>query len=520
MRIILAYKSHPGGASDPYTSLLPIGLGYINAFLREKGFSSLVANLSGMGWKRVENLLEKERPAVLGISQFTHNRDESLKLAACAKKLNPRCFIALGGSHATHRAAEMLAATHHIDAVVLGEGEETFAELVEFLSAGKSSLDGIAGLAIRSANGIMYTQPRQRIRELDSLPFPARYFDDAVGVNLQSQMEFIVTSRGCPAACHFCSSPKFWGKALVFRSPGSIVDEIRFIRDNYGIIYFSIRDDTFTIDRIRVLEFCRTLLKEKVYILWNCQSRVNAVDEEMLGWMKRAGCECIQFGIESGSTRILRRLGKGISPDQVRKAALLTRKAGINLSVYLISGVPGETREDLEETKRLIDEIKANDGQVSPLAYYPGTSLFEGAVAAGEVPRDLFERQRDEAFYARNDPFVAEATAALLERMHSVAIRNGYKSRDFRLHKKELGYCHATNAMAGNYFEGEGRWRAAEGEYQEIIEREPDNPWGWLLLGDLYGQTGLTGKARECYGKLAKLIPNHPQAAGKGAGKR
>jgi len=510
MRILLAYKSNAGPASGPYTSLLPIGLGYINACLREKGFNSRIANLSRMGWKGIEALLKAEKPDILGVSQFTHNRLETLRLAALAKRVNPGCFVVLGGPHATHRFRELLGREPSVDAVIMGEGEETFLELVESLTAGNKSIDMIRGIALRCGGEGELTLPRGRIADLDSLPVPAMYFDDAIGVDLHSQLEFIITSRGCPSSCRFCASPRFWGKSVRFRSPRSIVDEIRFIRDRYGLLYFSIRDDTFTFDRERVVEFCRLLIREKLHILWNCQSRVNAVDEEMLVWMKRAGCECIQFGVESGSTGILRVLAKQITPDQVRHAASATRKAGINLSVYLITGVPGETKEDLEATIRLIEDIKASDGQVSPLAYYPGTELFESGVAGGVVRKDLFEVEKGEAFYAREDPSVAAETGLILKKLAKVAERYRYRAKDFLSQKKKLGYCHATNALAGQYYENEGRWRSAEEEYMEIVSQEPGNPWGWLLLGDLYSMTGYPHKADRCYERLKNLVPNYP----------
>jgi radical SAM superfamily enzyme YgiQ (UPF0313 family) len=288
MRILLTYKSHSGGASDPYTSLLPIGLGYINALLKREGYRSRIANLSGTGWKGVEALLKAEKPAILGISQFTHNRMESLRLAALAKGLNPGCLVVLGGPHATHRAREVLIQEPSIDAVVLGEGEETFLELANSVAEGIRSLDSIRGIAFKSGKDVIFTPSRGRIGELDSLPLPAACLDDAIGVDLQNQLEFIVTSRGCPFSCRFCSSPSFWGRHVRFRSPPSIVDEIRYIRDRYGLIYFSLRDDTFTLERDRVLEFCDLLIRERLHILWNCQTRANAVDEEMLLWMKRA----------------------------------------------------------------------------------------------------------------------------------------------------------------------------------------------------------------------------------------
>src|SRR6185369_1144429 len=152
-----------------------------------------------------------------------------------------------------------------------------------------------------------------------------RYLDRSIGLDPELQSEFIVTTRGCPSDCFFCSSPDFWGRKVRFRSPEAIVEEILFIREKYGLIYFSIRDDTFTADRRRVLEFCSLLLKKEANIIWNCQSRVTAIDKELAIAMKRAGCECIQLGVESGSPRILRLLGKKITPAQIEQACAIIR---------------------------------------------------------------------------------------------------------------------------------------------------------------------------------------------------
>jgi radical SAM superfamily enzyme YgiQ (UPF0313 family) len=512
VRILLTYKAHAAGAADPYTSLLPVGLGYISAVLRERGFESRIANLSKSGWKETEALLRTERPDILGISQFTHNRFESLKLAALAKKTDPACFVVFGGPHATHRALEILAENRSVDSVVMGEGEETFLELAGCLAAGKRSLESVRGLALRSGNDILLTPPREPLANLDNLPLPAAYYDNASGVDPHLQLEFIITSRGCPAACRFCSSPRFWGKTLRFRSPESIVDEIRFIRDRYGLIYFSLRDDTFTADRERVMAFCRLLLRERIYILWNCQSRVNAVDAEMLLMMKRAGCECVQFGVESGSRSVLKELGKNITVEQVKSAGSATRRAGINLSVYLITGVPNETEEDLKATLRLIEEIKPADGQVSPLAYYPGTALFEKGVASGEIRGDIFETAKSPALFVRDDPFVAVSTTALLARLERVAGKSRFTAEEFGAQTSALGYCHATNVLTGIFYEETGRLRQAEAEYQEIVEREPANPWGWLMLGELHAGMGIIDKAGSAFTELLRLIPKHAPA--------
>lgn len=513
MEILLAYKAHSGGERDPHTSLLPIGLGYINAFLRKEGYRSKVANFSRSAWREIADFIADRPPAILGVSQFTHNRFDSLRLARLTKKINPSCFVVFGGPHATHRFREILSQNDSVDAVVIGEGEETFCELVRCLAQNRSNeLDSVRGIAFRNAGSILMTPPRMPLDDLDALPFPAAYFDDAIGVDVRRQMEFIVTSRGCPASCRFCSSPRFWGRSLRFRSPRSIVDEIKFIRDRYGLIYISIRDDTFTADRNRVLDFCRLLLQEKVYILWNCQSRVNAVDQEVLFWMKRAGCECVQFGIESGSMKVLRTLGKNITREQIRKAAEYTRRAGLHLSLYLVTGVPGETDEDVGETLSLLESIKASDGQISPLVYYPGTSLCEEGMNSGSIGRDLFESDTRDALYVRSDAFVRNSTKFLLKRVESVAEKTSFTQADFRAQKNELGYCHATNVMAGEMYESEGKWLKAETEYREIIVREPDNPWGWLMIGELHDRRGDAANARQAFKALASLVPAHAPA--------
>jgi radical SAM superfamily enzyme YgiQ (UPF0313 family) len=325
-----------------------------------------------------------------------------------------------------------------------------------------------------------------------------------VGVDIQLQSEFILTTRGCPSACHFCSSPEFWQRKVRFRSPERIVEEIVFIRDTYGLIYFSLRDDTFTADRARTIEFCRLLIERRVRVLWNCQSRVTALDEELLVWMKRAGCECIQLGVESGSPRILSRLGKRITPAQVEHVAGLIRKTGINLSIYLISDVPGETEDDMRDTMELIKRIRPDDGYVSPLAYFPGTRMFEEAVIAGHIDRDVFELNDQPAVYAAGKP--GRNSRRILQLLTRVAPHDALR---FKRQKDLLGYCYVTNVLAGEFFRQLGDYSRAEREFREIVEREPDNPWGWYLLADLYVELGEKKTALECYHAVCRIVPEH-----------
>jgi len=508
MQILLSYKCHPEGAQDPFTSLLPVGLLSLDALLRARGHRVTLANFSGLPWNEVRRILKDQRPAVLGVSQFTHNREESLKLARLAKELDPRCFVVLGGPHATHACDEQLAGHPEVDAVVLGEGEETLVELLAALTAG-GGLSEVAGLAWREGGELRRSAARPAIADLDALPLAAAAASDGIGVDYRRQLEFIITSRGCPAACLFCSSPLFWGRGVRFRSPAAVVEELRLLRERFGLVYFSLRDDTFTADRDRVLEICRLLEEAQLGILWNCQSRVTAVDEEMLAAMKRAGCECIQFGVESGSPAMLKALGKRITPDAVEQAAAAVRRVGINLSVYLITGVPGEGDAELKETVRLIERIRPHDGQVSPLVYYPGTQLFARGVRNGAVPAGLFERPSGEGFLVRQDPFVEKARRGILKALEHSGARARYGRADFERQRALVGYSFVTELLLAEFLEEEGDWGAALEIYRKMSRREPENPWGQLSAGALLGRLERFSEARSAYREVLRLVPRH-----------
>jgi radical SAM superfamily enzyme YgiQ (UPF0313 family) len=509
MKILLIYQSGLSHRRDPYISLVPTGLCYLHACLQEAGYDSLLANFSAWPNTRIKQELLRFKPDIVGISQWTHNRHTSMELSRKCRTILPECTIVMGGAHATFCYEDILVVGSPVDIVVRGEAEATLLELVSELKAG-GGCKNISGIAFRNSGGIVTTQPRSNLEDLDKLPLPAQYLNLSVGLDVDLQSEFIVTTRGCPSTCYFCSSPDFWGRKVRFRSPHAIVEEILYIRQKYGIIYFSIRDDTFTADRKRVLEFCRQLQSQNVNILWNCQSRVTAIDEELVIEMKRAGCECIQLGVESGSPRILKQLGKNIDPAQIVRACTLIRETGINLSIYLISDIPDETEDDIQQTINLIRHIHPDDGYVSPLAYYPGTRLYKDAVTFGTTTTNLFSNTNQDALYAAAKP--GNSSARLLKEL---AKKQKGDPERFNVQKERLGYCYTTNIIAGEWFRQRGEFNRAEKELREITTSQPDNPWGWFLLGDLYSELGKTASGKECYAKTLKIIPRHgPSKAG------
>jgi len=514
VKVLLGYTCHDMGKMEFYSRFTPLGLGTLNAVLRRDGFDSRIVNCSAWTWPRTKRFLEAERPDLFGVSVFTFNRHEAMRLAALARAANPRCLIVAGGPHATHLPRHLLAHYPQVDVVVRGEGEETLLDLARARARGdlEESLGSIPGVTWRTpargslAAGFSDTAERPVILDLDTLPHPSA--DPAtVGVDPTTQFEFIITSRGCPAACTFCSSPEFWGRGMRFRSAANMIEEVRLLRDRHGVVYVSVRDDTFTVSKKRVIDFCRGLIDQKIDLLWDCQSRVNAVDEERLAWMRRAGCTHIQYGVESGSPRMLQRLNKGITVDQVRAAAAATRRVGLGLSIYLITGIESEADEDLESTVRLIEEIRPHDGLVSPMTIYPGTALHEEARARHGLTEDYWVKERREAFYVREDPWTRRSIRTLLAALRRVGRRAAYGPEDFALQRDVVGDCYALRLSAGEFWQRRGALGRAREQYQAILEDNPRSLWARMRLGALAMRQGRHAEAAEHYRAARSVAP-------------
>ncbi|MCI0409304.1 MAG: radical SAM protein [Acidobacteria bacterium] len=507
MRILLAYRCQYGGRNDFYTRQMPVGLGSINAVLRTEGHDARLANFSRSTWEEVRRTLRRFRPRILGISLFTFNRGAVLRLARVARQIDPGIFIVAGGPHATHLAEHVLSHHPSVNAVAIGEGEETMRDLARALEAGED-LRRIAGLAFREGGRIVRTSPRPAVSDLDLLPHPAAHYE-SFGVDRFAQFEFLITSRGCPARCTFCSTPEFWGTRLRYRSVDHVLDELRFLQERFGHTTVSFRDDTFTVDKKRTIELCQRILASGLHLLWDCQSRVNAIDEERLLWMRRAGCQHIQYGVESGSRSILDKLNKGIQLEQVIRACALTRKVGMDLSLYLITGVQGESEEDTQATLRLIRRVRPHDGIVSPLVVYPGTALYEEAKQLRGVDDSVWERSRMEGLLVRDDPESILAYHRVDSLLKEVAVSSVYTLQERREHKRVVGESVAPTLSCGETLEGLGDRSGAEAEYLELLETHPGSLWGHLRLGNLAEMAGNSSAAADHYRQAVAAVPRY-----------
>lgn len=376
--------------------VVPIGLYYIGALLLEHHHQVEILNWHDMNKKpeRIEKLLREERPDVIGFSIVNANRWGGIDIAKIGKRILNEVKIVFGGVGATFLWEHLLTNFTQIDYVVLGEGEHSFLDLVESLQAqDEKKLRKIKGIAYRDGDKAVRTEPAPRIRDLDRLPMPAKYFT----------FQHVASSRGCPADCTFCGSPQFWGHRLSSHSPGYFVEQlVRLYRK--GVTFFYVSDDTFTIKKNRVIEICQKIVENNLKITWQAISRVNHVNEEMLYWMRKAGCVQISYGVESGSDKIRGALNKHITTRQIRRAFALTAKYGILARAYFIYGSPMETWKTIRETIALIHLIKPLGAIFYILDLFPGTTLYDNLRDKAKVSDDIWLQRIEDIMYFETDP--------------------------------------------------------------------------------------------------------------------
>lgn len=419
MKIALVF---PPNIYQTKQSMPPLGIAWLAAVLRENGFKDVClfdSMANHYSNEQIIELLKKYGPDLIGISFGTQIRFSAFELARLVKKNFPGIPVVVGGPHPTLTPQDTLENIPEIDVVVRGEGEISFLNLVRNIESGSNDFSGIKGISFRDKNGaIRHNPPEIPIHDLDSLPLPARdllpieKYDKTTTLSNKRALN-IMTSRGCPYWCVYCSTSEQWGHSIRHRSPKSVVDEIELILKNYsfieGIRFF---DDVLTMDKKRVLEICSEILRRKLNFVWECEARANTIDKELVLAMKKAGCEFIDLGIESGSDRILKNIKKGITVEQAIAAAKTIKEAGIGMKAFFMHGLPGETYEDIKKTVFLSRYLHYNlgvEGTTQGISViYPGTELEKIAKESGTLPKDFswakyYERDRS---YPPLDPCI------------------------------------------------------------------------------------------------------------------
>ncbi|GFO66976.1 B12-binding domain-containing radical SAM protein [Geomonas limicola] len=342
------------------------GLMTIAAQAKRAGHEVNVYNLCSCPWQDIVTLISSTKADVFGISAFTGNRRGMAAIAALIRQLHPYAHITVGGPFATALPEETLEYYSDIDTVVIGEGEDTFMELLNFLVSGRQPI-GIPGTAWRDGKDIIRGPQRPRIQDLDSLASPFDYFSSTI----------VMTSRGCPSKCSFCGGYATWGRKVSFLSAESSLATIKKALDRLPVPYLAIKDDTFTANRQRVISICDLIVENKLNFIWGCDSRVDCLDDEILKKMRFAGCQMISLGVESGSPEILKTMRKGTTPEKVLEVSRIAKKYGIYVRYYMILPNKGETPETLQQSIDLIKAGKPNEYVICSLGFYPGTEDWE-----------------------------------------------------------------------------------------------------------------------------------------------
>ncbi len=375
---------------------LPIGLYYIGALLKENQYDVEILNWHDINKTphRIEEILKEKKPDIIGFSIVHANRWGGIDIARIAKRILPKVTIVFGGIGTTFLWEHLLKNFREIDFAVLGEGEHSFLHLIQCIE--KENYQGIhdiKGIAFRREGNVVHTGNADAIKDLDRLPMPSKYF----------KFQHLSSSRGCPANCTFCGSPKFWGHKVRFHSPEYFVGQIEHLYQK-GITFFYISDDTFTLRKDRVIEICKKIIEKDITITWFAISRVNCVDEEMLYWMRKAGCTQISYGVESGSEKIRYMLNKKIKTDDIKRAFTLTTRYGILARAYFIYGSPGESHKTIQETIDLIHEIKPLSTIFYILDIFPGTALYEDFQRKIKLDDDIWLKRIEDIMYFETDP--------------------------------------------------------------------------------------------------------------------
>ena len=397
----------------------PLGLAYVAAALEKEGFLVEIVD-NYLLEKPIEYVKQRVRilsPQVVGITCNSVSYKGCIETAKAVKEVLSSCKVVVGGPHPSYLPESMLQ-HQEVDYVVMGEGERAMAKLAAGLTKREncSSNAAIPGVACMHEKKIIKTEPRF-ISDLDQLPFPARHllpmqlYDRKVEYLDARPADLMNVVRGCPYNCAYCEIRKLWGQTCRSFSPHRVVEEIDHLINKHGSkgIYFI--GDNFTIQKKHTVEICHLIKRQKLDILWACDARVDLVSRELLREMKDAGCRTIWFGVESGSPRILEKINKGITLQQIIHAFRLCKEEGIKIACSFMLGIPGETVNDMRATFKFVNRLDPDWCRFNIFIAVPGSSLYEEVLQKG-----LYDRVEDFVVYVKTEDFNFESLLEIQRR--------------------------------------------------------------------------------------------------------
>lgn len=362
----------------------PLGIAYMAGVLQENNIDVeiLDASAEDMDFKDVEKELLKRKPDLVALTALTPTIGRALETAQVVKETLPDSIVVMGGYHPTFNFIETLE-DENVDIVIRGEGEYIMLNLVQALE-NQSSLHDVKGIVFEDKNSkeIVVNPEAPLIQNLDELPFPALNLLPMKKyrlLDMDTHMTTMITTRGCPMQCSFCSSAAMHGKKIRERSVENIVDEIEYLKTNYDIDTIAFMDDTFTLKKRKVMAICDEILKRNIEIMWGCTSRVDTLDEKLLKKMKEAGCITIFIGVESADQQQLDNMCKNTTVAKIENAFKIAHKLKIRTIASVALGMPGDTKEIMNKTVKFVHKLKPNYAIYSLATPYPGTRFYKEA---------------------------------------------------------------------------------------------------------------------------------------------
>jgi anaerobic magnesium-protoporphyrin IX monomethyl ester cyclase len=508
----------------------PLGLGYLAAVLDADGFDVAIYNAEidhaldsndsyaftfqnsfrlmadfwkDAGhpiWREIEMVVRAFDPAIVGVSVMSNKSDIASRIAAIAKAVNPSIVTVAGGYHPT-LCPDF---SGGFDCALRGEAEHSFLALARTLVAAPSDL---AAAAVAAA--------LDRPVRLEELPHPARHLTLGHDDYPRAGMGIVMTSRGCPYSCSYCSSPTFYGRRVRYRPVDDVLDEMADVRQRYEVREIYLADDSFTVDKARVRAFCDGLRARDLDIEWSCITRLDLVDSATASLLKSAGCNSVWLGVESGSQRILDMVGKRLTLERIREAVQVFRDANLPWSGFFMVGLPGESVDEMRRTVDLMEELQPTYAEINIFNPLPGTELYGLLQREGRLDDDERWSLRSQASLRNLAATDAEAADAVLD------IARRFDEHNAAQRAKTAAESPVRLYNQASHLEREGRLREAQLLFRKVLAgtRDRDLRAGaWYHLGCIERHDRNPERALEYFRQTLMLNPGHRAAALAAAG--
>lgn len=373
--------------------LPPLGLCYLAKYLLDANYEVKIIDclVERLTLDELRIRIMQYSPTIVGVSSTTVAFYHAKQVISIVKGINYEIKTILGGAHISACQEETMKECSDLDIGIIGEGEQTLLEIVRKIE-NKDSFTSVNGIMYRDNGKIIKTQPRLAVQDLDQIPFPARellpnlssYVHTAYRGKENKVIATMITSRGCPFSCTYCDQSVF-GKNWRKHSADYVFSEMKWLIEKFKVDFISIEDDNFTLFKPRVKEICQKIIDHSLNINWTCSGRVNNVDDDLLRLMKKAGCECIYVGLESGVPRIQKLIKKSISKEEVNEGIRKIKSNGLKVIGSFMLGIPSETREDMKQTMDYALSLPLDGISFFTFTPYPNTELRKLAFEYGKV---------------------------------------------------------------------------------------------------------------------------------------